>query len=124
MTNTNWLGGLNPLVREQVFTEMRSLRKTADCHFDTYRRLAPRNGEIPVGGRHIDSFARGETIAVFLRGISNGLTPSEAVISAKEEAKLIFENWNKGRKDYQVHRYLSGLDPMLQTIEINFSRYG
>lgn len=124
MTNTNWLGGLSPLVREQVFAEMRSLRKIADGHFDSYRKLAPRNGEISVGGQHIDSFARGEAIAVFLRGISNGLSPTEAVTSAKEEAKLIFENWNKSRKDYPVHRYPSGLDPMLQTIEINFRRYG
>jgi hypothetical protein len=124
MTNTNWLGGLSPLVREQVFAEMRSLRITADSYFDTYRKLAPHNGEIPVGGRHIDSFVRGEAISVFIRGISRGLSPSEAITSAKEETKLIFENWNKHRKDYQVHRYLSGLDPLLQKLEINFSKYG
>ena len=119
---TNWLLELNEHTREKVFAEMRSLRQKSDSYLTSANQLQPKYGEIAAGGVHIDAFARGEALAVFLRCLSTGDTPQVALEKANTEAELIFDNWNKSRKDYQVHRNLKSLSSFLQTISITFAQ--
>lgn len=120
----SWLESLPHAQREVVYTEMRSLRAKSTAYLEESARLQPRYGEIAVGGRHIDALARGEALAVLLRGLGQGLTPEQARFKAGEEAALIFNKWNTSRKDFQVHRNLDGLGSMLDAVQRTLEALG
>lgn len=116
-TPPSWLATLDEPTRQSVYAQMRTLREKSDAYNAAYRRLAPRNGDIPVGGAHIDEFANAEVIASFLSAIGKGKTPDEARADGKAMGRLIFEKWNERRKkDYQVHRWVESLDTTVDIV--------
>lgn len=102
----HWLNSLSLADRQAAITMMKVLSKKWDIWNAVYDKLKPPPGTIPVGGQHIDAFAKSEAIWEFNSAIGKGLTPKEARESAYRLAKKILESWNRSRKDYQVHRWV------------------
>lgn len=109
-----WLGTLGDGPRFAVLDAMRKVREQSDSYLREYQNTAPRQGQIPVGGAHVDAFARGEGLATLLRQIAKGDTIADALKAAKREVEQIVTNWNNQRGDYQVHRSPAGFDTLLE----------
>ena len=97
---------------EPVFAVMRQLREKADRLLVESRACLPRFGEVAIGGAHMDGLMRGEGLCKFLHELSKGLTPQCAAESAKAEAALYANNWNK-RASYHVQRWPHGADALI-----------
>ena len=92
---------------EAVFKVMRDLEEQSSKAGDLYQKLAPRFGEIAVGGGHFDAFVEQESIRLFLSALLNGKTPDEAREEALKGTKLAVTKWNDSHcRDYVVQRPL------------------
>lgn len=69
-----------------------------------HRKLSPRNGEIPVGGAHMESFFRMEGVGGIIQALRDGQGILEAVAHGKAIASFAVRLWN-GRREWQVHRW-------------------
>jgi hypothetical protein len=92
---------------------VRRIRKESDCYLERARRLT--GPGVPVGGAHIDEYARGEGLAKFLCALGRGRDPEGAAEEGKAEAALWLRNWNQSRRhDYVVHRWEQGADAVIE----------
>ena len=106
-----------PLTTEQL----QVLEARYQLSLEEHRRLAPRNGEIPVGGAHMDPFFRAEALRGLLGALRKGGRPREALLEGAEAGKLAIRLWNR-RGDYQVHRWDGWVEDYLRD-EIRRTRY-
>ena len=97
---------------EPVFAVMRRLREKADGLLAESRACLPRYGEVAAGGAHMDGLMRGGGLCKFLCELGVGRTPQQAAESAKVEAALYADKWNK-RASYHVQRWLKGADALI-----------
>jgi hypothetical protein len=97
---------------EKMLQAMRVLRAKADGYHKEARALSPTEGRIPVGSAHIHAYQKGEALCAFLRLLSLH-APSDALFFAKEEAKLIADNWN-AHHGYQTAVPITGADSLLE----------
>ena len=109
-TAIKWLDTLSHT--EPVFVAMRQLREKADRLLADSRTLMPHYGEVGVGGAHMDGLMQGEGLCKFLHEIGKGATPQQAAESAKAEAALYADNWNK-RASHHVQRWPHGADALI-----------
>ena len=100
---------------EHLFQQMRDLSAKIDRTYEIYRKLAPKNGEIPVGGAHIDEWVKIETMEAVLRGMRQEKEKEEIVEAAKGAYIAVIERWN-AKREYQVHRSTCGADMFVQNV--------
>jgi hypothetical protein len=102
---------------ESVRVVMREVRAESDRYLETYRRMAPRGGEVAVGGEHFDAFLKGEALASLLRGFGR-LKGDEfcvtALEAAKADAREMVAKWN-ARREYQVARWEGAADTVIES---------
>lgn len=120
MEYKGWLATLQGDTRELVFATMRSIRAESDRYYTKGNELGRRAAnQVAVGCADFDELVRGQSLAHYLRSISNGLTPTEALAEAKQEARSMITNHNAKRKDINWKRDAATAD---NTIEYQHSR--
>ena len=113
-----WLAGLPPETRETVFALMRDIDHVAERANEQHMQLRPEYGEIAVGGAHMDPFFRCEGLRGLLRGLRDGMTPSDAARAGNDAANYAIGRWNASR-EWQVHR---AMDSELNALQYQASR--
>lgn len=92
------------MLTEKMLSGMRTVRGRSDAFLSESQRLSPKNGAIAVGMGHNEAFIKGEALAVFLRELSRGETPSAALEKARSEGRVMVALANSRRpREYQVH---------------------
>jgi hypothetical protein len=82
-----------------------------ECH----KRDCPKNGAIPVGGRHMDDFFYAESVRGFMSKLRTGkCSVDECLKFGKECGKLAVGKWNESR-ERQVHRWENCCDAFLDS---------
>lgn len=101
----SWLEGLTDETRERVFVVMRKIRHESTQYHQRGTWMSRRAGmTILVGSAHFDEIVRGEALSFYLRALSKGLCPTEALTCAKQEVRKVIESHNSQRKDVNWKR--------------------
>lgn len=98
--------------REGVFAEMRKLHDKVTREWEQANAMAPRSGEVAVGGADFDHVLKATVGDEYLRTLRKGGTPKEAYDAAVAAGREAVEKWNtqgsKGRMSaggsYQLKR--------------------
>lgn len=122
-SSVKWYETLSPSDRDSLFSEMRKLGESADRDYERYKRLAPKNGEIAVGGEHFAAFLDAESKHCFLRYLRSGSNPQEAHDKACVDAKEMVQKWND-KVEWQRRWSLGAAEPKLLNLLIQFSKIG
>jgi len=96
--DTSWLASLTEDTRQRVFTTMREIDTRSQRYYQNSANMTRGSGmSIPVGAAGFDEFIRGDSLAAYLRGLRKGLCPTEAIESAKVNAREVVKSHNARR---------------------------
>lgn len=86
-----------------------------------YETLAPRPGEIAVGGEHMDTQFRIQAYRGVLLALVSGKDLTAAIDAGKERVRAWVREWN-AKREWQVHRSLETCDPLLEDLHRAFAK--
>src|SRR5260370_102532 len=94
----SWLESLTEETRQRVFASMRDIDTRAQRFYQSSSKMTRGSGmSLPVGAAGVDEFVRGDSLASYLRGLRKGLSPTEALDSAKVTARELVKSHNSKR---------------------------
>lgn len=89
--------------RESVFIIMRQLDDIIYHELEQARNLAPRNGQLAIGGADFDHVLKGSILAEFVYALNQGMSKQEAYELATSRGKDFVANWNDKVSKTRVH---------------------
>lgn len=118
-----WLTWLPEPEKMQILAYMRALRGESEKRLTSARKMAPRFGEIALGGGEFDEWIAGESIAVLLGELNKGYSPLCAAATAKAFARDATKIHNQKRpRDVHWQRHDRGEWARLDRIQQEISR--
>jgi len=94
----SWLESLTEETRQRIFAAMREIDSRSQRYYQNSANMTRGTGmSIPVGAAGFDEFVRGDSLASYLRGLRKGLSPTEAIESAKIAARELVKSHNAKR---------------------------
>lgn len=88
--------------QECRYAAMRVIRKWVNYHRERERLLAPRYGELMIGGVDFDHLLKATVGEVFLKEIGGGKTPEEARDIAAVDGDDCVKTWNERTSNWRA----------------------